>query len=102
LPDASPLQRQLDVALLHGIILERGLGITAEAVRQEKNLHYERNASAAVDAVRQGRAQIAFLLNPTPLASVIEIATSGEVMPQKSTDFYPKLLSGVAIYRLED
>jgi len=102
LPDASPLQRQLDVVLLHGIILERGLGITAEAVRQEKNLHYERNASAAVDAVRQGRAQIAFLLNPTPLASVIEIATSGEVMPQKSTDFYPKLLSGIAIYRLED
>ena len=102
LPDASPLQRQLDVVLLHGVILERGLGITAEAVRQEKNLHYERNASAAVDAVRQGRAQIAFLLNPTPLESVIEIATSGEVMPQKSTDFYPKLLSGITIYRLED
>ena len=102
LPDLSPRQRQLDVVLLHRLILEKGLGISDEAVRQEKNLRYERDAARAIEAVRTGAAQIAFLLNPTPLAAVIDVATHGEVMPQKSTDFYPKLLSGIAIYRLED
>ena len=102
LPDLSPRQHQLDVVLLHRLILEKGLGISEEAVRQEKNLRYERDAGKALEAVRAGAAQIAFLLNPTPLAAVIDVATHGEVMPQKSTDFYPKLLSGIAIYRLED
>jgi uncharacterized protein (DUF1015 family) len=101
LPNVSPLQRELDVVLLHDGILEPALGITPEAVTAEKNLTYEREASAALDAVDRGAAQIAFLLNACDVEQVMRIATAGEVMPQKSTDFYPKLLSGITMYRLD-
>ncbi|MFZ0821313.1 MAG: DUF1015 domain-containing protein [Candidatus Acidiferrales bacterium] len=101
-PGASPRQHELDVMLLHGLILDKGLGITAEAVRAEQNLRYERKAAAAIAAVAERRAQICFLLNPVRVEQVMEMALAGEVLPQKSTDFYPKMLSGVAIYRMED
>jgi uncharacterized protein (DUF1015 family) len=101
LPNVSPLQRELDVVLLHEGILEPALGITPQAVTSEKNLAYERDASAALDAVDHGKAQIAFLLNPCDVNQVMRIATSGEVLPQKSTDFYPKLLSGITMYRVD-
>jgi uncharacterized protein (DUF1015 family) len=101
LPHVSPLQRELDVVLLHDGILEPALGITPHAVTSEANLTYERDAAAAIDAVDRGAAQIAFLLNPVDVEQVMRIATAGEVMPQKSTDFYPKLLSGITMYRLE-
>jgi uncharacterized protein (DUF1015 family) len=97
----SPLQRELDVVLLHDGILEPAFGITPQAVTAERNLSYEREASAALDAVDRGAAQIAFLLNPVDVDQVMRIATAGEVMPQKSTDFYPKLLSGIAMYRVD-
>jgi uncharacterized protein (DUF1015 family) len=100
LPGLSPLQRQLDVVLLHQGILEPALGITPHAVAAEANLSYEREASAALDAVERGVAQIAFLLNPVDVDLVVRVATAGEVMPQKSTDFYPKLLSGITMYRM--
>ena len=102
LPGASARQRELDVVLLHGLIFEKGLGITAEAVRAEQNLRYEREAAAAVSAVAEGRAQACFLLNPVRVEQVMEMAFAGEVLPQKSTDFYPKMLSGVTIDRLEE
>jgi uncharacterized protein (DUF1015 family) len=101
LPGLSPLQRELDVVLLHQGILEPALGITPHAVSSEANLTYEREAANAFDAVDQGKAQVAFLLNPVDVDLVMDVATSGEVMPQKSTDFYPKLLSGITMYRLE-
>jgi uncharacterized protein (DUF1015 family) len=101
LPNVSPLQRELDVVLLHEGILEPALGITPQAVTAEKNLTYEREAANALDAVDRGAAQVAFLLNPCGVEQVMHIATSGEVMPQKSTDFYPKLLSGIAMYRID-
>ena len=99
LPNVSPLQRELDVVLLHEGILEPALGITPQAVTAEAHLTYEREAAAALDAVDSGRAQISFLLNPCGVDQVMKIATAGEVMPQKSTDFYPKLLSGITMYR---
>jgi uncharacterized protein (DUF1015 family) len=101
LPNVSPLQRDLDVVLLHDGILEPALGITLQAATKEMNLSYEREASAAVSAVDSGRAQVAFFLNPVDVEKVVQIATSNEVMPQKSTDFYPKLLSGITTYRLD-
>jgi uncharacterized protein (DUF1015 family) len=101
LPNVSPLQRELDVVLLHEGILEPALGITQQAVKSEKNLTYEREASAALEAVDSGAAQIAFLLNACNVEQVMRIATAGEVLPQKSTDFYPKLLSGITMYRIE-
>jgi uncharacterized protein (DUF1015 family) len=101
LHSVSPLQRELDVVLLHDGILEPAFGITLQSVTAERNLSYEREAPAALDAVDRGAAQIAFLLNPVDVDQVMHIATSGEVMPQKSTDFYPKLLSGIAMYRVD-
>lgn len=101
MPAETPAQRELDVVLLHRVFLERGLGITPAAVSAEANIAYERDMHAAVAAVDQGRAQIAFLLNPVRVEQVTEMALAGEVMPQKSTDFYPKLLSGLTLYRLE-
>jgi len=99
LPGLSPLQRQLDVVLLHQGILEPALGVTPQAVTSESNLSYEREFTAAIDAVDRG-AQVVFLLNPVDVDVVMKVATSGEVMPQKSTDFYPKLLSGITMYRV--
>lgn len=101
LPDVSEAQRGLDVVLLHRLILEKGLGITADAVAGEKNVGYEREAEAAIARVDRKEAQIAFLLNPVRVQQVMDIALGSDVLPQKSTDFYPKLLSGVAIYRPE-
>jgi len=101
LPNASPRQRELDVVLLHDYILDKGLGISAEAVRQETNTRYERETAAAMSAVVEGRAQVCFLLNPVRVEQVMQMALADEVLPQKSTDFYPKMLSGVTIYRLE-
>jgi uncharacterized protein (DUF1015 family) len=102
LPAASPLQRQLDVVLLHQGILEAALGITTHAVASEANLSYEREAATALDAVDRGGAQIAFLLNAVDVELVMRVATAGEAMPQKSTDFFPKLMSGITMYRIEE
>jgi uncharacterized protein (DUF1015 family) len=100
LPNVSPLQRELDVVLLHDGILEPALGVTLAAATAEKNLTYEREASAALDAVDRRAAQVAFLLNACSVDQTWNIATSGEVMPQKSTDFFPKLMSGITMYRV--
>jgi uncharacterized protein (DUF1015 family) len=101
LPNVPPLQRHLDVVLLHDGILEPALGITLQAATKEMNLTYEREATAAISAVDSGRAQASFFLNPVDVEKVVQIATSNEVMPQKSTDFYPKLLSGITMYHTE-
>ena len=82
-------------------LLGKVLGIGEEAVRDEKHLRYIRGLDAAVEAARNGDAQIAFLLKPTSVEQVAETSFGGGVMPQKSTDFYPKLLSGLTIYKLE-
>ena len=96
----SPRQRALDVAKLHKIVLEGVLGISEEDIRNQKHLNYVREVDEALERVRQG-ADVAFLLNPIAIGQMREVAFAGEVMPQKSTDFYPKLLSGLTVYALE-
>jgi len=91
----------IDVRTLHETILGRMLGISEEAVRDERHISYVRGFDPAIAAVSEGDAQVAFLLQPTPIQQVADVAFSGGVMPQKSTDFYPKLLSGLTIYKLE-
>lgn len=91
---------ELDVRILHQRLLGKALGISEEAVRDEKHLRYIRGIDAAVEEARKGTAQLAFLLKPTSIQQVADTSFSGGVMPQKSTDFYPKLLSGMAIYKL--
>ena len=92
---------ELDVRILHERLLGKALGIGEEAVRDEQHLRYIRGLEAAVEEARQGRAQIAFLLQPTSIQQVADTSFAGGVMPQKSTDFYPKVLTGLAIYKLE-
>ncbi len=92
---------ELDVKVLHEELLGGVLGIGEEAVREEKHLEYVRGLDAAYAKVRDGSAEVAFLLEPTTMDQVSSVAFSGGVMPQKSTDFYPKLLSGLTIYKLE-
>jgi len=101
LGDISKLQRQLDVVQLHSLILEEILGLSQESVREQRNLRYLRNAQEAVDQVASHKADIAFLINPCTLEQLKDVAFALDVMPQKSTDFYPKLLSGLAIYALD-
>ena len=94
-------QRKLDLSQLHGVVLERLLGLDAEKVREQTNLRYLRDAAEAVEQVRRGEADVTFLTNPVTMEQLREVAFAGDVMPQKSTDFYPKLLSGLTIYALE-
>ena len=94
-------QRQLDLTQLHSVIFERLMGLDAEKVREQTNLRYLRDAQEAVEQVRSGAADIAFLTKPVTMEQLKEVAFAGEVMPQKSTDFFPKLLSGLAIYALD-
>ncbi|HTV53888.1 MAG TPA: DUF1015 domain-containing protein [Terriglobia bacterium] len=102
LPDLLKPQRSLDVIILHHFILQQALGIDPRAVREEKNIHYVRELPQALGEVDSGKAQVCFLMNPTPIQSVRDVAFSGGVMPQKSTDFYPKLLSGLTIFWLDN
>lgn len=91
---------ELDVEVLHSELLGKTLGISEEAVRDQKHLGYARGIDAVIAEVREGRAQVGFILDPTPVEEVARVAFGGGVMPQKSTDFYPKLLSGLTIYRV--
>jgi uncharacterized protein (DUF1015 family) len=97
----SERQSKLDVVQLHSLILEKLLDISAEAMREQTNIRYVRDIGDALEQVASGAANVAFLVNPATLNQLREIAFAGETMPQKSTDFYPKLLSGLAIYALD-
>jgi uncharacterized protein (DUF1015 family) len=94
-------QAQLDVVQLHSILLDRILGLSEERITQLGNVRFIREAAEAVEQVHSGEADITFLIKPITLDQLRDISLSGDVMPQKSTDFYPKLLSGLAIYALD-
>ena len=96
----SEAYRGLDVSVLHSLILEKFLGINRENMKNQKNLSYTRSAEEAVDSVRRGESQCAFLLNPTRVEQICDVAAAGEKMPQKSTYFYPKPLTGLVFNRL--
>jgi uncharacterized protein (DUF1015 family) len=98
LSDLPALQRALDVVQLHKLLLEDALHISEEDIRNQTNLEYLRDPGEALDRVTMGRANVAFLMNPVRIEQMREVAFAGQVMPQKSTDFYPKLLSGITIY----
>ena len=94
-------QQGLDVVQLHKCLLEEVLRISEEAIRNQQNVAYCRETAEALSQVQSGKVQAAFLMNPVRMEQVRDIAFAGEVLPQKSTDFYPKLLSGLTIYALE-
>jgi len=100
LAQLSAHQRGLDVVILHKLALELVLGLSEEAIREQRHISYLRDAGEAIARVRNG-ANVAFLMNPVRIEQVRDTAFAGEVLPQKSTDFYPKLLSGLTVYALE-
>ena len=99
--ELSLRQQTLDVVQLHKCVLEGSLQISEDAIRNQQNVSYYREAGEALAQVRGRQAQIAFLMNPVRIEQMRDIAFAGEVLPQKSTDFYPKLLSGLTAYALE-
>lgn len=100
LPQCSPASRQLDINVLHTLVLERVLGIDKENMAKQINLTYTRSLEEALEQVRAGGYQASFILNPTRVSEIREVATAGEKMPQKSTYFYPKLITGLTINKL--
>jgi uncharacterized protein (DUF1015 family) len=96
-PRAPTALRTLDVSILHRLILEQNLGITVQAQEAQSNLLYCKGFSEPFIQVDRGEGQLAFLLNPTRMCEVRDVANAGAKMPQKSTYFYPKLISGLAI-----
>lgn len=94
--------KHLDVTILHKLILENNLGIDEENMKSQKNLVYVREAADAIKAVKDGKYQAAFLINPTKVSEIRDIANIGEKMPQKSTYFWPKLVTGIVINKFED
>ncbi len=97
----SQQQQSLDVVQLHKCLLEGVLGLSEESIRNQQNLSYIRDAGEALAQVRRGSANVTFLMNPAKIEQVRDIAFAGEVMPQKSTDFFPKMISGFTTYALE-
>lgn len=97
----SKESKALDVVILHTLILDKLLGIDAKALEAETNCLYGRDRDKALDRVGDGTVQAAFLLNPTRVEQVRTVAQQGERMPQKSTDFYPKLLTGLLMMKME-
>ncbi|WP_085831837.1 DUF1015 domain-containing protein [Clostridium merdae] len=102
LPDKSAASQGLDVTVLHSLILEKMLGIDKENMAQQINLTYTRSLPEAMASVENGEAQCAFLLNPTRVEEIRDVAAAGEKMPQKSTYFYPKLITGLVMNQLEE
>lgn len=102
LPQRSAAYRELDVTILHTLVLEGLLGIDKENMAAQRNLTYTRWAEEAVKSVEAGESCCCFLLNPTRVEEIGAVAGCGEKMPQKSTYFYPKLITGLVMNSLEE
>jgi uncharacterized protein (DUF1015 family) len=92
----------LDVSILHQIIIRQLLDISQDAQDMQTNLYYSKDWNETIGEVKSGKAQIAFLMNPTPVESIKAVSNLGFVMPQKSTFFYPKVITGIAFSDLND
>lgn len=102
LPDMSDAYCGLDVSVLHSLVLERILGIDKENMANQKNLTYTRSRREALEAVDMDGADCSFILNPTKVSEIRDVAAAGEKMPQKSTYFYPKLITGLVMNKFSE
>jgi len=100
--DRSKEWKRLDVAILHSLIIDKLQALSSEPFSLENNVSYIRNLDQGIDKVRTGEFQMIFLLNPVSLHQIREVVENGEVMPQKSTDFFPKLKSGLVMNPLDE
>ena len=97
LPDLSEASQQLDVSVLHSLILEKTMGIDKENMANQINLTYTKFFEEAIMKVDKGEFQCSFILNPTRVTEIRDVAAAGEKMPQKSTYFYPKMITGMVM-----
>ena len=101
LPQTPAVVRELDISILHAMIFQRTFGVTPEAIKTGGNLEYTIDASGALDAVSSGRADGAFIMNPPSIDDVQRVSASGTTMPEKSTYFHPKLITGLFMNPLD-
>jgi uncharacterized protein (DUF1015 family) len=97
--DLDEVQR-LDVSILHSLLLERCLGIDANKLEAQTHVDYERERDVSIKLVDEGKYQAAFFLNPSTAGQMQRISLLGQRMPQKSTDFYPKMLTGLVFMKM--
>ncbi|MBU1628117.1 DUF1015 family protein, partial [bacterium] len=95
--DHTKTWKSLDVSILHTIILDKLLGIDKERLAKESNVSYVRNIDEGINKVTEENYQLLYMLNPTKIGQVKAIANEMETLPQKSTDFFPKMLSGIVL-----
>ena len=102
MPDTPESVRGLDVSLLHTLVLDRIFGIKSDEVRKGGNIEYTIDAHGAVDQVLKGSADGAFLMNAPTIDDIDQVSGAGATMPEKSTYFFPKLITGLVMNPLED
>jgi len=94
-PDRAEEWRMLDVSILHELLIEQVMGISKEQVESKEKIDYYRDLEDAISEVDGGKAQWVFIMNPTRMSEVRACSEQGAKMPQKSTDFYPKVITGL-------
>jgi len=99
--DLHPSLRKLDVLVLSRLVFQKSLGFSREELDNEKQFHYESDMEKALSMVAEGETDMAFLLNPTRIEHVREVAANRLIMPRKSTYFYPKVLTGLVFTRMD-
>ncbi|MCR5353390.1 MAG: hypothetical protein K6D98_03705 [Clostridiales bacterium] len=99
-PDKSEYYKNLDATVLHSLILEKIFGIDKENMAKQINLKYTREISEAKASVSDSDVNCAFLINSTKVADIKNVSLAGDKMPQKSTYFYPKLITGLVMNEL--
>ncbi len=101
LPQTPSVVRELDVSILHAMVFDRIFGVKPEAIKAGGNLEYTIDAAGVLDAVAAGAGDGAFLMNPPSIEDVQRVSDSGATMPEKSTYFYPKLITGLFMNPLD-
>jgi len=102
MPDAAAEVRRLDVSVLHALVFDRIFGLRADEIRKGGNIEYTIEIGGALGAVANGHADGAFLMNPPSIDDVERVSDAGATMPEKSTYFHPKLLTGLVMNPLFD
>ncbi len=101
IPNTSEALLNLDVTILHDLILNKVFGIDKENMKSQRNLTYTRSIDEAIESVDNKTSQCAFILNPTRVNEIRDVALASEKMPQKSTYFYPKLITGLIMNQID-
>jgi uncharacterized protein (DUF1015 family) len=96
-----PSLKRLDVILLSRLILQKSLGFSKKDLDNEELFHYNSNMAESISLVRSGKYEMTFLLNPTRMDQVKEVAKNALIMPRKSTYFYPKVFTGLVFNKID-